>query len=85
MSWLGSIFLKKNISKKANIVLLGGSCAGKTTLVRYLETGKPVIDDPCTTLGIDIRQQPIKIADWELSAIDVGGKNFIEKVCGLLE
>jgi len=76
MSWLGSIFLKRNITKKANIVLLGASGAGKTTLVRYLETGQPVLDDPRTTLGIDIRQNPIKIADWELSAIDVGGQEL---------
>ncbi|UJG45018.1 MAG: 50S ribosome-binding GTPase [Candidatus Heimdallarchaeum endolithica] len=70
------MFLKKNISKKANIILLGASVAGKTTLVRYLETGQPVFDNPRTTLGIDIRQKPMKIADWELSAIDVDGQDL---------
>lgn len=76
MSWLGKIFRKKSIEMKANIVILGASGAGKTTLVRYLETGEPVLEDPRTTLGIDIRQSPIQIDGWFLSAIDVGGQEL---------
>ncbi len=76
MSWLSKIFGKKEIEQKANIVILGASGAGKTTLVRYLETGQPVTQDPRTTLGIDIRQNPITISGWSLSAIDVGGQEL---------
>ena len=76
MSWLSKIFGKKKIEQKASIVVLGSSGAGKTTLVRYLETGQPVMKDPRTTLGIDIRQNPINIGGWSLSAIDVGGQEL---------
>lgn len=76
MSWLGKIFRRKSIEQKANIVILGASGAGKTTLVRFLETGEPVLVDPRTTLGIDIRQSPISIGGWSLTAIDVGGQEL---------
>ncbi|MHA1126357.1 MAG: ADP-ribosylation factor-like protein [Candidatus Heimdallarchaeota archaeon] len=76
MSWLSRIFGRKKIEQTANIVILGASGAGKTTLVRFLETGQPVLKDPRTTLGIDIRQNPINISGWSLSAIDVGGQEL---------
>ena len=76
MSWLSRIFGRRKVDQKANIVVLGASGAGKTTLVRYLETGQPVLNDPRTTLGIDIRQNPINIGGWSLSAIDVGGQEL---------
>ncbi len=76
MSWLSKIFGTKKVEQKASIVILGASGAGKTTLVRYLETGQPVMKDPRTTLGIDIRQNPINIGGWSLSAIDVGGQEL---------
>ncbi|NHJ05071.1 MAG: GTP-binding protein [Candidatus Heimdallarchaeota archaeon] len=76
VSWLSRIFRNKKIDQKASIVILGASGAGKTTLVRYLETGEPVMQDPRTTLGIDIRQNPIDIGGWSLSAIDVGGQEL---------
>lgn len=76
MSWLGQLFKKKNLEQKASIVILGASGAGKTTLVRYLETGQPVEDNPRTTLGIDIRKKPIFIDGWSLTAIDVGGQEL---------
>ena len=76
VSWLSRIFGSKNVEQKASIVILGASGAGKTTLVRFLETGQPVEEDPRTTLGIDIRQNPINIGGWSLSAIDVGGQEL---------
>ncbi len=76
MSWLSRIFKRKSLTQKANIVILGSSGAGKTTLVRFLETGEPVLDDPRTTLGIDIRQSPIEMSGWSLTAIDVGGQEL---------
>ena len=84
MSWLSKIFGIKKVEQKASIVILGASGAGKTTLVRYLETGQPVMKDPRTTLGIDIRQNPINIGGWSLSAIDVGGQElYRESLWGL--
>jgi len=84
LSWLSKIFGTKKVEQKASIVVLGASGAGKTTLVRYLETGKPVMKDPRTTLGIDIRQNPINIGGWSLSAIDVGGQElYRESLWGL--
>jgi len=76
VSWLSRLFGKRKVEQKANVVILGASGAGKTTLVRFLETGKPVLKDPRTTLGIDIRQNPINISGWSLSAIDVGGQEL---------
>ena len=76
MSWLSKLFRQKKVEFKASLVILGASGAGKTTLVRYLETGEPVLKDPRTTLGIDIRQNPITISGWSLSAIDVGGQEL---------
>lgn len=78
MSWFERIFGRRS-SKKASVVVLGASKAGKTTLICYLETGKPVLEDPRTTLGIDIRETPIKISGWSLSAIDVGGQDLYRK------
>jgi small GTP-binding protein len=65
--------------KKASVAVLGASKAGKTTLICYLETGEPVLEDPRTTLGIDIRESPINISGWALSAIDVGGQDLYRK------
>ncbi len=76
MSWLGRLFGRKKISQDAKIVVLGASGAGKTTLIKYLESGEPVIEDPRTTLGIDIRKSPITIDGWTLNAIDVGGQEL---------
>ena len=79
MSWLGRIFGNRLGKKKASVVVLGASQAGKTTLICYLETGEPVMEDPRTTLGIDIRETPINISGWALSAIDVGGQELYRK------
>jgi ADP-ribosylation factor related protein 1 len=84
MSWLSSLFKKKEVVQEATILVLGASGAGKTTLIRYLETGKPVEEDPRTTLGIDIRKKPINISNWKLQAIDVGGQEiYREALWGL--
>ena len=76
LSWLSKLFGRKSLTQKSNIAVLGAGGAGKTTLIRFLETGKPVLESPRTTLGIDIRQTPIEIGGWSLSAIDVGGQEL---------
>ncbi|MFX0092245.1 MAG: ADP-ribosylation factor-like protein [Candidatus Hodarchaeota archaeon] len=78
MSFLGRILGRPGVKTDAKIVLLGSSGAGKTTLVRYLETGEPVEDNPKTSLGIDIRRFPIEIAGWTFTAIDVGGQEVYQ-------
>lgn len=81
MSILSKIFgrLKTKEIFEAKIVLLGSSGAGKTTLVKYLESGKPVLENVRTTLGIDVRSNPVKIDDWEFSVIDIGGQTLYQK------
>ena len=65
--------------KKANIVLLGASGAGKTTFIRFLESGLSVEDNPMTTLGIDVRRKPVKVDGWNINTIDVGGQQLYQK------
>lgn len=81
MSILSKIFgkLKTKEIFDAKLVLLGSSGAGKTTLVKYLESGKPVMENVRTTLGIDVRSNPVKIDNWEFSVIDIGGQTLYQK------
>ena len=81
MSILSKIFgkLKTREIFEAKLVLLGSSGAGKTTLVKYLESGKPVEENIRTTLGIDVRSNPVKIDNWEFSVIDIGGQTLYQK------
>ncbi|HUU77174.1 MAG TPA: ADP-ribosylation factor-like protein [candidate division Zixibacteria bacterium] len=79
MSLLKRIFSRITKVQKAKIVLLGPSKAGKTTLVRYLEQGQPVLQEVRTTLGIDLREKPFVIDNWEFTAIDVGGQELYKK------
>lgn len=65
-----------NKAKEAKVVTLGVSRAGKTTLIRYMETGEEVIEEPKMTLGIDIRERGIELGNWKLQAIDVGGQDL---------
>ncbi len=70
-----SALFGRNKHKEAKVVTLGTSGAGKTTLIRYLETGKPV-EDVDMTLGIDIRSRGATVGNWKLSTIDVGGQDL---------
>lgn len=81
MSLLSKIFgkLKTKELFEAKLVILGSSGAGKTTLVKYLESGTTVVENPRTTLGIDVRSNPVKIDNWEFSVIDIGGQTLYQK------
>lgn len=80
MSFLLRIFGKKRSQmSEASLVLLGSSGAGKTTFVKFLETGIPVEEEVRTTLGIDIRANPVKLDNWAFIVIDVGGQSIYEK------
>lgn len=65
-------------TQRAIISILGPSKAGKTTLVRFLETGQVQEDSPSTTLGVDYRTNNVKINNWEFSLIDVGGQKIFQ-------
>jgi ADP-ribosylation factor related protein 1 len=65
--------------KSAKIVLLGASGAGKTTFIKFLESGKAVEDPVMTTLGIDVRKKPVNLDGWALSTIDIGGQELYQK------
>lgn len=80
MSFLSRIFGKKQKRMQdATITLIGPSKAGKTTFVRYLETGEAVAEDMNTTLGIEIRRNAVTIDRWKLSAIDTGGQKLYQQ------
>ena len=79
MGLLSKLFGKRKI-KSARIVVLGSSGAGKTTFIRYIESGQIVEEDTQTTLGIDVRKKSISLDGWSLSAIDVGGQEIYQKV-----
>ena len=58
------------------ISLIGPPKAGKTTFVTYLETGKPVLQDANTTLGMELRSKAITIDNWKIKIIDTGGQEL---------
>lgn len=76
MTYLSSII--DGDSKKAVISILGPSNAGKTTLVRFLETGIVQEEAPGTTLGVDYRRDHVVIDKWQFSLIDVGGQKIFQ-------
>ena len=82
MTFLNKIFEHTNSKKgsQAKLLVLGSSGAGKTTLIRYLEKGKPVEEDIRTTLGIDYRTKPVRMDNWQFTLIDVGGQEIYQKI-----
>lgn len=78
MSLLRKLFGRQKI-QEATITLIGPPKAGKTTFVRYIETGKPVLENVHTTLGIEIRRNKVEIDGWKLSAIDTGGQQLYQQ------
>ncbi len=79
MGLISKLFGKQKVNS-ARIVVLGSSGAGKTTFIKFLESGKVVEDDSLTTLGIDVRKKSISFDNWSISAIDVGGQELYQKV-----
>ena len=79
MGLISKLFGKKKL-RFARIVVLGSSGAGKTTFIKFIESGKVVEEDTLTTLGIDVRKKAITFDNWSISAIDVGGQELYQKV-----
>ncbi len=71
--------LSSNKGNSSNLAILGSSGAGKTTLIRFLETEKPVPDTQGSTIGIDYRSEPVKIQNVEFSLIDLGGQQVYQE------
>ncbi|MFX0090722.1 MAG: ADP-ribosylation factor-like protein [Candidatus Hodarchaeota archaeon] len=80
MSLLTKILKKKLIQKSAIVSVLGPSQSGKTTFIRYLETGIPQLEEPLSTLGIEYRAKGVKISNWRFALIDVGGQKVYQDV-----
>jgi len=74
-----SRLLNRTKSKNATVTLIGPSKSGKTTLVRYIETGQAVTEQVHTTLGIEIRKNEVEIDGWKLKAIDTGGQQLYQQ------
>lgn len=75
-------FLRRHLegdAKTATVTLIGPPKAGKTTLVRYIETGEEVEKSPSTTLGIEIRSNFVDIDGWKFRAIDTGGQEVFQQ------
>lgn len=69
MSFLKNLFKKR--TTEVDITFCGLAKAGKTTIVKYLETGQFVDTQP--TLGIN-RGETIQIGKLEINIYDLGGQ-----------
>ncbi len=78
MSLIEKLFRRRK-AKHASITLIGPPKAGKTTFVKYIETGEVVNEDLHTTLGIEIRHDAVEIDGWKLRAIDTGGQQLYQQ------
>lgn len=79
MSFLSRIFGKSKKIQEATISIIGPTKSGKTTFVRYLETGEPVTQELHTTLGIELRHKSAKVDNWSLTAVDTGGQEIYQQ------
>ncbi len=70
MSFLRNLFKRR--TKEVDITICGLASAGKTTIVRYLETGQFVETQP--TMGIN-RGETIKVEKLEINIFDLGGQD----------
>ncbi|MCY3410641.1 MAG: GTPase domain-containing protein [Candidatus Heimdallarchaeota archaeon] len=60
--------------KEMNIGVLGASRVGKTTLIRYLETGEVQEEDTRSTLGYEYREKGFYIGSIHFKIYDTGGQ-----------
>ncbi|MHA1244850.1 MAG: ADP-ribosylation factor-like protein [Candidatus Heimdallarchaeota archaeon] len=69
MSFLRNLFRRR--TKEVDISICGLANAGKTTIVKYLETGRFVETQP--TMGIN-RGETINVEKLEINIFDLGGQ-----------
>ena len=69
MSFLLNLFRRR--TKEVDITICGLANAGKTTIVKYLETGRFVDTQP--TMGIN-RAETITVEKLEINIFDLGGQ-----------
>ena len=69
MSFLRNLFKRR--VKEVDITICGLASAGKTTIVKYLETGRFIDTQP--TMGIN-RGETIQIDKLEINIFDLGGQ-----------
>jgi len=70
VSFLRNLFRRR--TKEVDITICGLASAGKTTIVKYLETGQFVETQP--TMGIN-RGETIKVEKLEINIFDLGGQD----------
>lgn len=85
MLFLSKHLNQKEIKKSLNIGVLGPSGVGKTTLIRYLETGEVQEESPRSTLGIEYREKGLVAKTKSDSFIqfkiyDVGGQKIYQEI-----
>ena len=68
-----SLWLKKKLKaeKRAKILIVGLDSAGKTTLTKYMNTGR-FQDDTAPTIGQNI--DTINFDGWDITTVDVAGQ-----------
>ncbi len=78
MGFISRIMDKARI-KEVTVSLIGPPRAGKTTLSIFLQTGKPVLDDPTPTMGISVRNNITSIDQVRLNVIDTAGQEIFQQ------
>jgi small GTP-binding protein len=74
-----SRIMDKSTIKEVTVSLIGPPLSGKTTLSLFLQTGKPVLNDPTPTMGIAVRNNVTAIGQFRLNVIDTGGQEVFRQ------
>ncbi len=78
MDILNRILGSKN--RELKIGVLGPSKSGKTTLIRYLETGEEQVKSPRTTLGFEYREKGFTFQNINFKVYDTGGQELYQEI-----
>lgn len=70
---------RSSVDDDLMISLIGPPNGGKTTFVRYLESGEPILEDIGPTLGLEYRSAPKAVEMLNLKIIDVGGHEVYQQ------
>ena len=80
MTFLEGITPNIDRAIELNIGVLGPSRAGKTTLIRFFETGKVQDEPPNTTLGVEYREKGFEVGNVKFKIYDVGGQKIYQTI-----
>ena len=74
---LSQLLVKKK--KTGQIAVIGSAKSGKTTLIRFLESGMEIDETYGPTFGVEFRKKPLNIDGWQIQVVDVGGQDIYRK------